>query len=511
MYVMVNVAENNKRIAKNTLYMYIRMGITMLVQLYTSRVVLSSLGISDYGIYNVVGSVIVMFTFISGPLGTATQRFLNFELGKGEGNKLNVVFNLSFYSYILLGVILFLLIELSGLWYINHKMNLPSERADAAMFAFHLSLIAFVIQLVKTPFESLVIAYERMSYYAYISILEVVLKLGNAFSLLFIGIDKLKLYALNQLIISIIILLCLQIYCHRQFVSVYLTRVWDRTIFKSLLSFSGWSLVGSVATISANQGNNLLLNYFYGVTVNAAVGIAEQVSAAVNQFVSNFQIAYRPQIVKYYAVGDYMALRRLILNTSKYSFLLLFLLACPVMFNIHFLLKIWLGNVPEYAAEFVILNLVYMLLETLSAPMWMTVQATGKIKNYQLIISSCIFLNIVLSFLFLSLGALPLVVLEIKCGLDLIYLLIRLLFMKSKIQFPIKYFIRKVIAVILLIIIVPLAIMFLLKLFIHNDLVYLFASTFSFMVAYIPCLMYIGVDKDGRSKLFQYAKSRICR
>ena len=207
-------SDNNKRIAKNTLYMYMRMGITMLVQLYTSRVVLNTLGITDYGIYNIVGSVIVMFTFISGPLGTATQRFLNFELGKKGVNNINTVFNLSLYCYVALSVIIFLLIEVGGVWYINNKMNLPVQRMDAAMFAFQLSLIAFILQLIKTPFESLVIANERMSYYAYISILEVLLKLGNAFSLMFICIDKLKLYAINQLIISIIIFLCLQVYCH---------------------------------------------------------------------------------------------------------------------------------------------------------------------------------------------------------------------------------------------------------------------------------------------------------
>ena len=504
-------SDNNKRIAKNTLYMYMRMGITMLVQLYTSRVVLNTLGITDYGIYNIVGSVIVMFTFISGPLGTATQRFLNFELGKKGVNNINTVFNLSLYCYVALSVIIFLLIEVGGVWYINNKMNLPVERMDAAMFAFQLSLIAFILQLIKTPFESLVIANERMSYYAYISILEVLLKLGNAFSLMFICIDKLKLYAINQLIISIIIFLCLQVYCHRQFIYIRIAKVWDKGIFKSLLSFSSWSLFGSVATMSANQGNNLLLNYFYGVTVNAAVGVADQVSASVNQFVSNFQVAYRPQIVKYYASNDYVALRQLIVNTSKYSYLLLFMLACPVMFNIPFLLKIWLGNVPQYANEFVVLNLIYMLLETLSAPMWMTVQATGKIRNYQLIISSVICLNIILSFIFLYLGASPLIVMEIKCSLDLVYLAIRLLFMKNKVHLSIMKFMKEVIWAILPISLFTVISLYAIKAVGLSELSYFFVSIVTFFLLYFPCTFYFVRGEKERSKVLSFIKKRISK
>ena len=485
------------------------MGIIMLVQLYTSRIVLNTLGVDDYGIYNVVGSVVVMFSFISGPLGTATQRFFNYELGRKNDGKLNLVFNLSLYCYLILAIMMFLIIEVGGVWYIENKMNLPESRLNAAMFAFQMSLISFIFQLIKTPFESLIVAHERMSFYAYTSILDVFLKLGNAYSLMWFGIDKLKLYSVNQLIISMIIVLTILLYCRKQFVNVRITKVWDKKVFTSLLSFSGWSLFGSVASMSANQGLNLLLNYFYGVAVNAAVGIANQVSAAVNQFVSNFQIAYRPQIVKYYAGDDYVSLRKLIINTSKYSYLLLFLLSCPIIFNIHFILKVWLGSVPQYAGEFVILNIIYMLLETLSAPMWMTVQATGKIRNYQLIISSIILLNIFLSFIFLSWGYSPLVVMEIKCILDIIYLIVRLVFMKKKVQLPIVDFVKQVLLQIIPITIVSCLVMFLLDSPEFNEIQYLGISAISFFAMYIPLVFYVCVSKEDRNKLRHFIINKI--
>lgn len=485
------------------------MGIIMLVQLYTSRIVLNTLGVDDYGIYNVVGSVVVMFSFISGPLGTATQRFFNYELGRKNDGKLNLVFNLSLYCYLILAIMMFIIIEGGGIWYIENKMNLPESRLNAAMFAFQMSLISFIFQLIKTPFESLIVAHERMSFYAYTSILDVFLKLGNAYSLMWFGIDKLKLYSVNQLIISAIIVLTVMIYCRKQFVRIRIAKVWDKKVFTSLLSFSGWSLFGSVASMSANQGLNLLLNYFYGVTINAAVGIANQVSAAVNQFVSNFQIAYRPQIVKYYAGDDYVSLRKLIINTSKYSYLLLFLLSCPIIFNIHFILKVWLGSVPQYAGEFVILNIIYMLLETLSAPMWMTVQATGKIRNYQLIISSIILLNIVISYVFLSLGYSPLIVMEVKCILDIAYLSIRLIFMKQKIHLPIRDFFSKVLLHIIPVSLISIMVLLSIKTLKLSDTQYLLLSSASFYIINVPLILYICVPKDDRRMLFQFVKSKM--
>ena len=505
---MTDTAQNNRRIAKNTFYLYLRMGITMMVQLYTSRIVLQALGIEDYGIYNIVGSVVVMFSFISGPLGTATQRFYNFELGKKDGGNLNTIFNISLYCFLILALVMFLLVELGGVWYISNKMNLPPDRTGAAMFVFQFSLLTFLLSLVKTPFESLIIAHENMSYYAYVSILDVALKLLNAFSLTWFLGDKLKLYAVNHLVIALIIFVCVQFYCHRKFTTIRITRVWDSGIFKSMASFSGWSLFGSVASMSANQGLNLLLNFFYGVTVNAAVGVANQVSAAVNQFVGNFQIAFRPQIVKYYSGEEFHELRTLVDNTAKFSDCVFFSVACTVMLHAQFLLELWLGKVPEFASEFVVLNLIYLLLETLSAPMWMTIQATGKIRNYQIVISSVIFLNIIISYFFLKAGYSPTVVMEIKCCLDFAYLAIRLLFMRAKIQFPIREFARKVLLPISLVTalsVIPTAILSYLDL---AGWKYLIASVLTFMAFYMTSVFFIGISRSERERVMVLLKRK---
>lgn len=490
--------ESNKRIAKNTLFLYVRMGITMLVSLYTSRIVLRALGVEDYGVYNIVGSVIVAFSFISGPLGTATQRFYNFELGRNDKARLNMVFNHSFLIYVVLAVCILLLIESGGLWFIYHKMQLPPGRLDAAVFAFHFSVFAFVLGLIKTPFESLIVAHEKMSYYAYVSIVEVTLNLLNAYSLSVFSIDKLRLYTMNRFMVSLIVLSCVFIYCRRKFVYVYFMRIWDKGMFRSLLGFSGWSLFGSLASMSANQGLNILLNIFYGVTVNAAMGIAGQVNSAINQFVTNFQVAFRPQIVKNYASGQLDELRSLIMNTSKYSFLLLFGVVCPIVFNMRFILGLWLGDVPDYATEFCVLMLIYALLETLSAPMWMTVQATGKIRTYQLVISGIIFQNILLSYFFLRLVFPPVVVLEIKCCLDLVYLMVRLLFMRKMVRFSIRSFIRRVGLRLVVIVSLSLIGTYIFSSFSADNWMRFLSTGMGFMGIYAPIVYWVGLERNER-------------
>lgn len=490
--------------------MYIRMGITMLVQLYTSRVVLANLGIEDYGIYNVVGSFIVAFTFISGPLGTATQRFLNFELGRKDNSRVNLVFNLSLYIYVVLGILLFIIIECAGEWFLYNKMQLPAERLAATQWAFQFSVMALMFSLIKTPFESMIVAYERMSYYAYVSITEVVLKLLNAASLAYFTCDKLKLYAVNQLVITIIIFGTLQWFCRRNFFQqVRIRKVWDKKLFFNMLNFSGWSLFGSVASMSANQGLNILLNMFFGVVVNAAMGIATQVNAAVNQFVSNFQIAFRPQIVKYYAAGEIGPLRRLITYTSKYSYILLLGLVCPIVMNIDFILMLWLKTPPEYTSEFTIFMLTYALLETLSAPMWMTVQATGQIRNYQLVISALISMNIVISYIFLKMGYPPSVVLVIKCFMDLLYLVARLWFMHAKIQFSIRRYAREVLSRLCCITFVCMAVVMALHHLIPSEMLRFTLGSVVFLLFYAVLVYSVALKSNERKKIIGFARSKL--
>ena len=381
---------------------------------------------------------------------------------------------------------------------------------NAAAFAFHVSVMTLLLNLVKTPFESLIIAYEKMSFYAYISIADVFLKLLNAFMLLYVAVDTLKLFSVNILVIALIVGCSTAFYCIRNFKKVKIEnplRNWDFPLFKELMSFSGWSLFGSVASMTANQGVNILLNLFFGVVVNAAMGIASQVNGAVIQFVSNFQVAFRPQLVKYYAQGNIDALKILISNTSKYSYLLLFAIVCPVCFNIDLLLKLWLKSFPEYAAEFCIMMLIYALLETLSAPMWMTVQATGKIKKYQIVISTCISMNIFMSYVLLKNGFAPIYVLVIKCFLDIVCMFVRLVFMKKMSAFRIIAYLKKVIFPLL--VVSGLGVAFFLLLREYSGLGALFGKMVAFYVFFFLIVFAICFDKSERKKIFAFMKSKI--
>ena len=497
---------NNKRIVKNTLYLYIRMGVSMVVQLYTSRVVIQNLGITDYGIYNIVATFIIAFTYISGPLGTATQRFLNFELGGNNKNNVVLVFNISLYIFVLLGALFFIVVELAGIWFLNNKIQIPTERMGAANFVFHMSTLAIIFNLLKTPYESLIVAHEKMSFYAYVSIADVLLKLLNATTLILFTYDKLKLYAVNLLVISIIIFSCYIIFCRINFPYIRFRGLWNKSIFKEMLSFSGWSLFGSIASMTSNQGLSIVLNLFYGVVVNAAMGIASQVSSAITQFATNFQIAFRPQIVKYYAANDIDSLNKLIHRTSKYSYLILLLLVCPLCFNIDFILQKWLGKVPDYANIFCVCMSIYALLDTLSSPMWMAIQATGKIKKYQLVISSTIFLNILFAYVFLNFGFRASIVLEIKCILDIVYLCIRLFFLRSLIAFSISGYIKDTLAKVIIITGLTVLVMFLFeKIYCANSWKYLFISSSLIVCVIVMCICFIALDKNER----KYFKSII--
>lgn len=511
-----STSVNNKRIAKNTMYMYLRMGITMLVSLYTSRVVLSNLGITDFGIYNVVGSFVAAFSFISGPLSGATQRFYNYELGRNNEKQVNVIFNMSFIIYLVLAIFLFIIIQFAGIWFINNKMSLPPERLSIALVVFELSIASFVFNLLKTPFDSLVIANEKMSFYAWMSIVDVILKLANAFSLILFAGDKLELFAINVLIINIIVAACVAVYCLKKFTYVRFLKAndfWNKQTFDSLFGFSAWSLFGSVATMTATQGLNLLLNVFFGVIVNAAMGVANQINNAVTQFVNSFQVAFRPQIVKYYASNQIAELKVLIIRTSKVSYLLLFWILCPFWFNVNYILDLWLGgqNVPDFAAPFCILMTIYVLQESVQTPLFNTVQATGRIKTYQLIISTAIFLNIIISYIFLRMGFNPTVVLTIKCCVDFLYLIIRLIFVKKMIGLSILSFIKEVIVPLFIITLLCLVTMFGIIPIFNTPLTKLMVSILVFITFYPSLVLLMGLNKHERRTVLEKANTVIVR
>ena len=486
----------------------------MLVGLYSSRLILNALGVENYGIYNVVGSLIVAFTFISVPLSGATQRFLNYEMGKGDFFKLVKVFNLSFYSFVLLAGCLFIIIEITGLWYINNKMQLPVGRMNAAIWTFQFTLISFTVNLLKTPFESLVIANEEFSFYAYLGIAEALLKLLNALSLSYFSYDVLKVYAANVFLISFFIFLSFFLFCRKKFKLVglrYPSKIWDSKLFKEMLSFSGWSLFSGVATITATQGVNILINAFFGVVTNAAMGIANQVSACINMFAVNFQKTFNPQIVKLYASENLIEMRIFVSQTSKFSYLLLFMIVCPAIFNMDFILRLWLINPPPEAKIFCSLLLIWQLLESLMAPMWTSINATGRIKKYHLVMNPIILSVILLSFASLKLGYPAYSVIIVKIIVDVVLLIVRLAFVNRMIGLSVLFYIKKTIIPISFVSFAGSGPLLLFFYFIENDIIRLILGTISFLGIFLSSTYLLCLTKEERKIVSSKISCFLCK
>lgn len=432
----INTHNNNKRIAKNTLLLYIRMFIMMGVSLYTSRVVLQKLGVDDFGLYNIVGGVVVLFSVLNSSLAGSTQRFLNFELGRGDVSSVNKVFQCSIMLHLILCVILLLLAETIGLWYINTYLNVPYGRYDAAKIVYQLSVLTFCINVLRVPFNACIIAYERMDFYAYVSIVEAGLKLLVVYLLSICDFDRLVFYAFLILIVTVFVNSSYMIYCSRTFPNIKMKLLWDKQKIKGMLSFSGWSLFGSTAVISAQHGINMVLNFFCGVGLNAAAGIANQVTSAMYGFISNFQTAFNPQIVKLYAQKQNDEFFTLIFRASKFSFLLFWLISVPVLFYTPMILDLWLDVVPPHAVSFCRVIIVYLLIDALNGPLWTAVNATGKIKTYQTLMSVIILCNVPVAIFLLWLGLAPEFVWLSKIVFNSLVMIVRIFYLHKIMNFP---------------------------------------------------------------------------
>jgi len=489
--------SNNKRIAKNTIFLYIRMLVLMLVSLYTSRVVLAALGVEDYGIYNVVGGIVVLFTFINNAMITSTQRYLNYELGRNDLQQAKKVFSVSLNIHIFIALIVLLLAETVGLWFLNTTIQYPESREFAVHVTYQLSILTTCVKIIRAPYNAAIIAHEKMSFYAYLSIFEAILQLGIVFMLMSYSADRLILYSILLCIVALIVNLCYYAYCRKKFEICHYALYKDKLLYRQLLSFSGWSLFGGVANMGASQGLNMLLNVFFGVTVNAAMGIATQVNTAVSSFVSSFQTAFNPQIVKSYAARDYGYFIKLILSTSKYSYLLLFIIALPIYICCPEVLNVWLTEVPDYAVSFCRLMLIFALLDALQGPLWYSVQATGKIKTYQILMSFMILANLPIAYVCLKLGYSPNSVLVVRCIINLATLFVRLWYLNRLYKFPVMEFVNGVIFRI-----VPITVIAYLISYIPIDadtsLLKILIVVAMTLVANMVLILSIGLNKDER-------------
>ena len=452
--------SNNKRIAKNTLLLYFRMVFMMAVSLYTSRVVLNTLGVEDFGVYNVVGGVVAMFGFINGSMASATQRFITFALGRGDMGRLRTVFSTALQIHVLIAVLVVLLGETIGLWFMFTQMQIPADRMNAAFWVLQCAIASTVVMIVSVPYNADIIAHEKMSAFAYITILEAVLKLVIVYMLAVFPYDKLVLYAVLMLAVQLLIRFCYSGYCSRHFSESRYRHVRDMVLFKEMTGFAGWSMFGNLSFVLFGQGLNMLLNVFFGPVVNAARAISVQVQGAVQQFVVNFQMALNPQITKTYAKGELSEMHKLMFRSARFSFYLLFLLSLPVLFETDFVLTLWLKTVPENTVVFLRIMLCTSLISALANPLIVANQATGKVKRYQAVCGTILLLILPVSYVCLRLGCPAYSVFVVHFVMESVAQLARMVMLRPLIGIRVRDYLAniysRVLAVVALSVIAPL-------------------------------------------------------
>lgn len=478
--------------------LYIRMIFTMAVALYTSRIVLNVLGVSEYGIYNVIGGVVMMFSSINTTMATAVQRFMNFEMGKKNFKGLNDIFNTSVIIHIFIAVIVFVLLETLGVWFLNTKMNIDPSRMEAANWVLQFSIFAFIVTILSVPYDAVIIANEHMQAFAIISIIEVSLKLFIAFSVSWFDFDKLKLYAVLTFAVSLILRIIYGSYSKRHFAEANFKWEWHKNLFKEMLSFAGWNLIGVSSTLIRTQGINVVLNLFFGTIVNAAMGIANQVKQAVDNFTNNFLMALNPQITKSYASKDYEYLFKLMFNGSKYAFYLVFLITVPLLLETEYILKIWLKQVPNYTVVFVRLVLVISIIESLSKTLIQTMFATGSIKKYQIIVGSVTILNLPLSVLFLYLGFEPQITMTIGICIALFALFVRLNMLKTMVNLSISKYLKEVIVTVLIVSLISLVLPFTVEYFMKSNFLRFVLVSLTSIFSVLLTIFLVGLTKYER-------------
>lgn len=498
-----------KRIAKNTLFLYCQTLVILVVSLFTSRVILNVLGVEDYGTYNVVGGVVAMFTAISGALSSAISRFITFELGKGDKKRLSVVFSSSVTIQIGISLIVLLIGEIVGVWFLNYQMNIPAERLYAANWVLQCSLFTFCVNLISVPYNACIIAHEKMDVFAYIGIFEASLKLGVCYLIMLSPWDKLISYAALLVCVSLIIRLTYGVYCHRHFAESHYKLVYEHQLLKEMTGFAGWNFFTNSAYIFNTQGVNILINIFFGVTVNAARGIATQVDHAIMHLVNSFTTALNPQITKNYAAGNREAMVSLVCQGAKFSYMLLLLLALPIMMETDYVLRLWLKIVPDHAVNFVRLAIMASLVNIIGKTGYTATLATGTIRRYVLWVTSVGCLVFPITWLVFYLGA-PSEATYIV--FIVVYIAVegtRLWIMKGLLDFPVSKFILEVVVRIFLVTIAsvpfPLLIVNLLHPSLYRAIITIIVSVISTML----CIYWLGLTRNERQFITTYVKKRI--
>ena len=498
-----NNIANNKRIAKNTTYLYFRMLFTTIMSLYIARLVLKILGVQDFGIYNVVGGVVTFLGFLTSTMSSATQRYLTFHLGIGDSLKYKQTFSLLINVFLIFCVIAFFILEFVGPFYINHFMNIPEERVQAAQWVFQFSLLSFLFNAFSIPYRSSVVAYEKMNVYAFIGIIEVILHLAVAIALLYINIDHLILYGALMCLSSVIVVISVMVYCRHKLDNCRYIKYWDSKYVKELVSYSGWNLFGATTGVMNLQGQAIVLNYFFGPIVNAAKAVADKVFGLVNQFSANFYMAVTPQIIKSYASGDVNYMRLLVLNSSRYSFFLMFIISVPLIVLMEPLLCLWLGGeqVSLDMVKFCQYTIVYSLVNVLEQPLTMAVRATGNIKKYQIVVGVITLSFIPLCILLFVLGAPSYSSMLLLSLIFFMALIARVHIVSNIIKIKRTAYVREVLLPILFVVMITISIIYLFSFVCSgNEFDVYYIAGFSSMMTILSILI-VGLNKDERYML----------
>ena len=493
------VSENNKRIAKNTALLYVRTLFSQIIALYASRKVLEILGVEDFGINNVVGGVVGMLTFLNGSMAVATQRYLTIELGRKDMKAYNKIFSMAYIIHIVLAILICILAETLGLWFVNHGLNIPSERMIAANWIYQLSVLSVAVGIMQTPYVASLTAHECMNVYAYMGMGEAVLRLLIVFLLWIIAYDKLIVYGILLFCVVLVTSFVYHTYCVRLFDECKFKWQWDKGLFRSLLGFTGWNLFGTIAWILKDQGVNVVMNIFGGPLINAARGVAYQVSNAIQNLVNGFSSAVGPQLTKNYAADNKEGLHRLMMISSKISFFLLLLVALPIMIEVPYLLHIWLVEVPEYAVVFTRLILLDALCATFGSPMITGLLATGHIKWYQIVVGSIMLLNVPLSYGFLYAGFPMEIPFVVSIFVTLMTFVARLWFCKHQLALPIKVYLHRVILPALFVSLVAVVLPIFVSVEMETGLLRLLSVTSVSIISVTGCIYLFGLTGIERN------------
>lgn len=502
------MASDKQRIAQNTLFLYVRMFLIIIVSLYTVRVVIRTLNVTDYGIYTAVGGIVLALSFLSQTIASASQRFFAYELGRKDYLKLKRTFSIIFIVYVIIALAILIIAETLGLWFLNNIMTIPSDRLEAANWVYQFALFSFIVKILTSPYNAIIIARENMKVYAYVSIIEAFLKLLIVYLLVVFAIDKLKLYAVLTFVITCIISAIYGFFCYRRYEESRISLYWDKALFKSVFSYSSWTLFGTMAGVANGQGSNLLLNVFFGPVLNAAYSIAYQVSTVIQQFSGNFFMAIRTPLIKSYAEKNYDYMMQLFYLSTRFSFLLLYAIILPLILEVEFILKLWLGTVGEYMVLFTQLILIYCLVLAIGNPITIIMQAAKKVKLYHGIVDSFVLLTLPLSYLFFKLGYPPESTLIVSISMLVIAHAIRIWVFAKIVTFSLKeYCMQFVFPAVVVVILSVISTMFIQSLFQNGLIQFVVVCLASFLCIGL-CSYYIILTAKEKLFLFKVIKNK---